>query len=106
VDFPNGNTVGRVFDTELNRRIVTRALELVDHTEGEILRDLPYVWDTTDQWKDSVYLKVRTESGEMKMLDDRVERYETPQFQSDADATAAAQTHDGESCLVCAGIDF
>ena len=38
--------------------------------------------------------------------DDRVERHRTPQYQSHSDAEAARASHDGEDCLVCAGIDF
>ena len=38
--------------------------------------------------------------------DDRVERHPTPQYQTDDDAAAARASHDGEDCLVCAGIDY
>ena len=39
-------------------------------------------------------------------LDDRIERFVTPQYQTDEDAAAARASHDGEHCLVCAGIDY
>ena len=38
--------------------------------------------------------------------DDRIERHPTPQYQTDEDAAAARASHDGEDCLVCAGIDY
>ena len=38
--------------------------------------------------------------------DDRVARHSTPQYQTEADAQAARASHDGEDCLVCAGIDY
>ncbi len=38
--------------------------------------------------------------------DDRVARHPTPQYQTDEDAAAARDSHDGEECLVCAGIDY
>ena len=37
--------------------------------------------------------------------DDRVARHDTPQYQTEADEAAAEHSHDGEECLVCAGID-
>lgn len=91
---------------DLTRSILNRAFELLEYTEGEVLRDLPYTWDETDDWKDSVFREVTTPSGESKMIDDRLERVETPQYQSATDAEAAAQSHDGQSCLVCVGIDI
>ncbi len=38
--------------------------------------------------------------------DDRVERFPTPQYQTDEDAAAARSSHDSQDCLVCAGIDY
>jgi len=40
------------------------------------------------------------------MVDDRVERFDTPQYQTKADEAAAVISHGDQECLVCAGIDF
>lgn len=45
-------------------------------------------------------------SGEKTTDDDRVARHDTPQYQSDADAAAAASSHAGRDCMVCAGVDY
>ena len=44
--------------------------------------------------------------GSTGAVDDRLERRDTPQFQSDVDEKAAALTHEGRTCLVCEGIDY
>ncbi len=106
VDFPHGHTTGKVGDPALSRSIVESALSLLADTEPEQLLDLPHQWAETDDWKDTVYLAQRTGSGEKKMVDDRSPRVETPQYQLDTDADAAAASHEELDCLVCAGIDF
>jgi len=45
-------------------------------------------------------------SGSTSTNDDRIQRVDTPQYQSDADASAAARSHQSEDCLVCQGIDY
>ncbi|MEM7286696.1 MAG: hypothetical protein AAF480_10130 [Actinomycetota bacterium] len=106
LDYPLGHTSGRVGEPELNRRIVTAALEALALDEPGVIVDLPHVWADTDDWKDGV-MQVRTSSsGETSTEDDRVARHDTPQYQTDDDAAAAATSHDGEDCLVCAGIDY
>lgn len=106
LDYPLGHTSGRVGEPELNREIVTAALDALSLSEPGVIVDLPHVWADTDDWKDGV-MQVRTSpSGETSTEDDRVARHDTPQYQSEADATAAAAAHDGEDCLVCAGIDY
>jgi len=51
-------------------------------------------------------MRVRTTAGEAEANDDRNHRHDTPQYQTKADAAAAAASHAGEQCLVCAGIDY
>lgn len=106
VDFPHGHTTGRVEDPALTRAIVTSALDLLpDDTPGQLV-DLPHRWADDDAWKNSVFLPQDDGTGEKKMLDDRTVRHETPQYQLDTDADAAASSHEAQECLVCAGIDF
>ena len=106
VDYPLGHTSGRVDDHALNRQIVTAALDALALSEPGVIVDLPHAWADTDDWKDGV-MQVRTStSGETSTEDDRVARHDTTQYQSDADAEAAAASHRGETCLVCAGIDY
>lgn len=106
VDYPLGHTSGRVGEPALNRQIVSAALDALELTEPGVIVDLPHVWADTDDWKDGV-MQVRTSlSGETSTEDDRVARHDTPQYQTKDDADAAAASHDGEACLVCAGIDY
>jgi len=107
VDFPNGNTTGKVGQPELTRSIITSAFDLLSEAASEVLVDLDHTWAENDSWKDRVFLPEPTgSSGEMKMLDDRVERFETPQYQTVDDAAAADTSHANKDCLVCIGIDI
>ena len=106
VDFPHGHTTGRLGDPGLTVDIVRSALGLLASAEPEQVVDLGYHWADDDSWKDSVYLARVDESGDVRMRDDRSPRVDTPQYQLDTDADAAAASHAGEECLVCAGIDF
>ena len=107
IDFPLGHTAGRVGEPDLARSIVTAALELVPDAEPEQLVDLWHRWAETDDWKNDVFLpETDPVTGEERTADQRTERLADPQYQSDADENAAAETHDGQTCLVCEGIDF
>ena len=44
--------------------------------------------------------------GPADVVDDRLERRDTPQYQRDTDERAAAEAHEGQTCLVCEGIDY
>lgn len=106
VDYPLGHTSGRVDEPELNRQIVAAALGALSSSEPGVIVDLPHVWADTDDWKDRVMQVKTSSSGKPSTEDDRVARHDTPQYQTEADAAAAAAAHDGEDCLVCAGIDY
>ena len=107
VDFPHGHTTGKVGDAALTAEIVAAALALTASDEPEQLIDLPYRWSDTDEWKDDVFLPRRDSGGgEAEMVDDRTPRHESPQYQLDTDADAAAATHADQECLVCAGLDY
>jgi hypothetical protein len=107
VDFPLGHTTGRVGEPGLSIGIVRAALELVESDDPEQLVDLPHRWDSTDDWKDVVFRPVDDpETGEERYLDERTERSASHRYQSAADESAAAESHRGLSCAVCAGIDY
>jgi len=114
LDYPLGHTSGRANEPELNQAIVGRALEAFDElTEPGSMVHLPYSWAESDDWKDYVMRPRPVGEGDVardgdstEMEDDRVARFDTPQYQSQADAEAAASTHADVDCLVCAGIDF
>jgi hypothetical protein len=108
LDYPLGHTAGRPHQPGLNKEIVASALAAFDQlTEPGSMVHLPHHWADTDDWKDRVMRpNPASDGGSGEMEDDRVGRHPDPQYQSDADAQAALLTHDGESCLVCAGIDY
>ena len=107
VDFPHGHTTGRLGDPSVGDHIVRAALDLLSINQADTLVDLDLVWADTDDWKNEVFMPVSDDSGgEARMVDGRSERYESPQYQSVADEGAAAESHQGEECLVCVGIDI
>lgn len=106
LDYPLGHTSGRVGEPDLNRAIVSAAVAALELSEPGVIVDLPHRWADTDDWKDGVMRVTTSSSGETSTKDDRIARHDTPQYQSEADATAAEATHDGQTCLVCAGIDY
>lgn len=88
IDFPLGHTAGKRGDAALQRQIMLdalAALESID-TPGTI-RDLPYRWADSDDWKDGV---MRPGSGSgARHRDDRVARDDRPQYQHPEDRAAA-----------------
>ena len=119
VDYPLGHTSGRPHQPELNLEILRAALSGFERlTEPGSMLHLPQRWSATDDWKDGVFAPIQKSpnsgnadtgkagADDSAYEDDRVARHETPQYQTDADAHAAAASHDGEECLVCAGIDY
>ncbi len=126
LDYPLGHTSGRPFEPSLNYEIMVDTLAAFEAlTEPGSMAHLRYRWTDTDEWKNKVFTPISAgissagsgsagissaESDSIKSgatyEDDRVPRYDTPQYQTDLDATHAAELHDGEDCLVCAGIDY
>lgn len=107
LDYPLGHTSGRVGEVDLNRSIVAKAVSQLsfDQPPGTIV-DLDHVWAATDDWKDAV-MRVETDAaGSLSTTDERVARHSTPQYERPSDEGAASASHDGETCIVCAGIDF
>jgi len=93
LDYPLGHTSGKPGDSvnQLNIMQDTLAAFASIETPGTIV-DLPYRWSDDDTWKDSV-MRPRTSTSQTQDKnqheDDRVERFDTPQYQSSADAQAA-----------------
>jgi hypothetical protein len=132
LDYPLGHTSGRPHEPELNRQILRDTLAAFENLRVPgSMAHLPYRWSDSDRWKDRVFApstkaedlpECATPTGDDVAdataaasngssnsggyEDDRVERHPTPQYQTDEDAAAARASHDGEECLVCAGIDY
>ena len=118
LDYPLGHTSGRPGQTEHNVAIVRQALAgFASLTEPGSMIHQPFHWSEDDHWKDKVFMPVdksadqsvdepADKEGGGGYGDDRIQRFPTPQFQTEHDAEAAAASHEDEECLVCAGIDF
>ncbi|HCB34357.1 MAG TPA: hypothetical protein DEP69_04155 [Acidimicrobiaceae bacterium] len=109
LDYPLGHTAGRPHEPALNKSILADTLRAFETlAEPGAMAHLDYRWADTDDWKEKAFAPSDSSSGPSSGAyeDDRTERHETPQYQSDADAAAAAASHDGEDCLVCAGVDY
>jgi len=100
LDYPLGHTSGKPHDADNQIAIMQdtlHALATID-APGTIV-DLDYEWRTDDAWKDLV-MRPRSEpndKSERTHADDRVQRFDTPQYQSDEDAAGADQ--DCPSCV-------
>ena len=110
LDWPLGHTSGKPGAPVLNLEVMRATLAAFEtiHEPGTIV-DLPFPWAADDDWKDRVMRPRPADAGAptaARVGDDRVERFPTPQYQSPADASAAAAAHAGVDCAVCAGIDY
>ncbi|WP_428120958.1 hypothetical protein [Candidatus Poriferisodalis sp.] len=127
LDYPLGHTSGRARDTKLNLAILRETFAAFENLRVPgSMAHLRHRWSDSDRWKDKVFAPAggsfaKTADGlpasavptddkasaeSLAYDDDRVARHPTPQYQTDEDAAAARASHDGEECLVCAGIDF
>ncbi len=94
VDFPLGHTAGKRGDVALQRSIMLDALAALEEVdEPGTIRDLPYRWAETDEWKNRV-MRPDRESGEHR--DDRTARSPEPQYQDPEDREAAERNRTGE----------
>ena len=100
LDFPLGHTSGRPHAREEQRDILRAALGFLHTADGpEAVLDLGYSWAADDTWKDSTMREKVLRGGEWVEYDDRVERYDTPQYQTDADHAAAGPEAECETCV-------
>lgn len=91
LDFPLGHTTGEPHQPEQQREIVLRALEgFSSLTTPGLIKMLPFRWSEGEDWKTTA----------MNGGDTRVERYTTPQYQSEEDRILAEQNNSAV-CEVC-----
>ncbi len=100
LDFPLGHTTGKPHDAAGQRDILRAAFEAFETLEapGQI-RPLPFTWSDDDAWKDRVMRPDPDAARESGREDDRVERYDTPQYQCDLDEQLAAAQDECETCV-------
>jgi D-proline reductase (dithiol) PrdB len=87
LDYPLGHTTGKPHAPALQRDILMKALEGFKTltVPGTVLR-LPFQWSETDEWKETA----------QRGPDDRLPRYDTPQYQNEADQRRAETSGDQE----------
>lgn len=91
LDYPLGHTAGKVSDPANQMQVMRETLAAFEQIDspGTIV-DLPHEWLADDSWKDRV---MRPQPKDDRVSDghsdDRVERFDTPQYQTSADAEAA-----------------
>ena len=94
LNFPLGHTCGKPNEPELNRQIMLDTLEgLASMTQPGSIKMLPYKWSEDDKWGRTA----------MTEGDQRVERFDPPQYQNEEDRKRAEE-HAGDSeqeCHVC-----
>lgn len=89
LDFPLGHTAGRPDDLAEQVDIVRAALDTFGVSEPGTIKRLPFEWADNDDWKAAVMAGDSTGESDG---DDRVQRFDTPQYQSVEDAKAADPT--------------
>ena len=96
VDFPLGHTSGRPHALDEQIAMMTEALKgFEDITQSGDIKTLPYEWLADHSWKDAVMQPAaRGDAGAGS--DFRLPRFDTPQYQFEADAEVA-----DEGCPTC-----
>ena len=80
LDYPLGHTTGKPHQPALQRAILRAALEgFTSLTTPGSVKMLPFRWSEDEDWKDTA----------QRGPDDRRPRYETPQYQNEADRQCA-----------------
>lgn len=92
LDFPLGYTTGKPHQPQLQQEILTEALRaFASLDEPGSIQTLPFVWDEEQSWKNEVFRQ-----------DIRMDRYATPQYQSEEDRQRAeANDHSALSLCGC-----
>ena len=80
LDYPLGHTTGKLHQPALQRAILLDALEAFTTltTPGSI-KMLPFQWEADEAWKETA----------QRGPDDRLPRYDTPQYQTEEDRRRA-----------------
>lgn len=80
LDYPLGHTTGKPHEPELQRKILRQALAaFTTLTATGTVLTLPFRWSEADAWKETA----------QRGPDDRLPRYETPQYQNEEDRQRA-----------------
>ena len=96
LDYPLGQTAGRAGDPDEQDFVMNSALNAVEGmTQPGAIEAIDLQWSNDDSWKEGV-MRVKPD-GDVTNLDDRSERYSTPQYQHPEDAIALQA--DCESCV-------
>jgi hypothetical protein len=107
LDFPLGHTTGKPHDPELQRAILRIALacfESIDEPGGVVT--LPFAWSNDDSWKDmAMRARTGTQPGEERVLDERSERRDTPQYQCERDRELAERAQREGGCPTCVWLE-
>jgi len=101
VDFPLGHTTGKPHDTGLQRRLMLDALHAFETLEapGGVAM-LDFDWADDDAWKDPVG-SPDAQRDEAGVVDDRTERLDQPQYQSERDRELAEAALAAGGCVGC-----
>ena len=96
LDYPLGQTAGRAGDPNEQDLVMNSALNALETmTQPGAIETIDLDWSDGHSWKDAV-MRVDPDS-DLSNLDDRSERYSTPQYERMEDADAAAS--DCASCI-------
>lgn len=104
LDYPLGHTAGKPRDPALQRSIMLDTLAQFERMQrpGRI-QVLDYFWADDDDWKDSVMRPRQGPKGDHR--DDRVERFSTPQYQTEDDEAAAEKALTEGGCPTCVWLE-
>lgn len=103
LDYPLGHTTGKRGDPELQRSILRDALAgFTTLTEPGSVTMLDYEWATDDDWKEGVMrVDPDTEANQSEAQDDRTERRDLPQYQTERDRELAEAALASGGCATC-----
>ncbi len=92
LDYPLGQTAGKVGEPALQRAIMAEALQgFATLKEPGSVKMLPFKWDDSEDWKRSAFT-----------TDTRLARLDTPQYQC-AEDRALAEAASPDGCAICVG---
>ena len=97
LDFPLGHTAGRANEPHEQTQIMRSALNVFSEAPRGSITRLPFQWQAeeqaNDKWKEAVMAgaapSTTEATGGEELVDDRVERFDTPQYQSAEDEQIA-----------------
>jgi hypothetical protein len=107
LDFPLGHTTGKAHDPAGQRAILRAALAAFQtiREPGGIVT-LPFAWSDDDSWKETALRARATGSGDAgSLLDERTERYDTPQYQCERDRELADKAQREGGCTTCVWLE-